>query len=271
MSKDTQQKQRIAKFLARSGIASRREVERMILAGRVNVNGKVLDTPAFLVSGNDKILVDNKLVGAKPPSRLWLYHKPAGLVTTNKDPEGRPTVFDNLPKNIGRVISIGRLDINSEGLLVLTNDGELARKMELPATGFSRRYRARAFGKTTQDKLDKLLQGVIIDGVKTGPIIAKLEREQGGNVWIAVTLRDGKNREVRRALETVGLKVNRLIRLSYGPFQLGSLGRGEVQEVKSRVLRDQLGHLADFSEPKTETKPCRKSGRKGGSRAHRRR
>ncbi len=238
-----QKGERIAKVLARAGIASRREIERMILAGRIKIGGKTLNTPAFLLMGGEKILVDNKPVQAKTKTRLWAYHKPTGLITTHKDPQGRPTVFANLPKNMGRVISIGRLDINSEGLLLLTNNGELARKMELPKTGFSRRYRARAFGHTTQDDLDKLSQGIMIDGVKTGAIIASLERKQGDNVWINVTIREGKNREVRRALQEIGLKVNRLIRISYGPFQLGSLERGQVKEIKSRVLREQLGHL----------------------------
>lgn len=250
--KKTFEGERIAKYLARAGIASRREAEKLIEAGRVSVNGKTLTTPAFKVGPNDKVTHDGKPVFKEPP-RLWRYHKPTGFLTTNKDPEGRPTVFENLPKELPRVISVGRLDMNSEGLLLLTNDGELARALELPATGFSRRYRARAYGKVDQETLDSLRGGIIIDGIPSGPIEAVLERQQRDNAWIQVSIREGKNREVRRALETVGLKVNRLIRLSYGPFQLLKLEKGKVEEVKSRVLRDQLGHLIDFPEPVQKT------------------
>lgn len=238
--------ERIAKVMARAGIASRRESERLITAGRVSVNGKVITTPALTVTDKDIVLFDNEPIAAKEPPRLWLYHKPPGLMTTHKDPKGRPTVFDNLPKGMPRVISIGRLDMNSEGLLLLTNDGELARKLELPATAWARKYRARAYGRVTQEQLDTLKAGITIDGIKTGPIEAELDRQQGDNAWINVTIREGKNREVRRALDTLELKVNRLIRLAYGPFQLGSLGKGQVDEVQRRVLRDQVGHFVDI-------------------------
>ena len=244
--------ERIAKALARAGIASRREAERMIEAGRVSVNGKVLDTPAFLVTPKDNILVDKQPIAAKEPARLWRYHKPDGLLTTHNDPGGRATVFDALPQSMPRVISVGRLDMTSEGLLLLTNDGELARQLELPSTGWARRYRARAFGKTTQAQLDTLMKGVKIDGIPTGPIEATLDREQGGNVWVSVTIREGKNREVRRAFETLNLRVNRLIRISYGPFQLGDLAKGASEEVPNRILRDQVGHLTEIEATRPE-------------------
>jgi len=206
--------QRIAKYLARAGVASRRDAEKLILEGRIKVNGKTLDTPAFKVTDKDKVLFDDKPVAAKQPARLWRYHKPTGLVTSHRDEKGRETVFDTLPKELGRVISIGRLDLNSEGLLLLTNDGELARKLEHPKTGFSRRYRARAYGRVTQDQLDTLQDGIKIDGIMTGPIEAMLDSQKGDNCWVSVTIREGKNREVRRAMEHLGLRVNRLIRLT---------------------------------------------------------
>ncbi|MCF6221285.1 MAG: rRNA pseudouridine synthase [Robiginitomaculum sp.] len=243
---------RIAKVLARAGVASRREVERMIGAGRITVDGNLLTTPAFLITGHEKITVDGKPIEEKQAPRLWRYHKPVGLLTTHNDPGGRPTVFEHLPSDLPRVISVGRLDMNSEGLLLLTNDGELARKLELPKTGFARKYKARAFGKPTQARLDKLKHGVLIEGIKTGPIEAVLDKQQGTNAWITITIREGKNREVRRALETIGLKVNRLIRLSYGPIQLGDLVRGKVEEIKPKVLRDQLGHLVDIPKARPE-------------------
>ena len=238
--------ERIAKYLARAGVASRRECERLIEAGRIKVNGKVLTTPAFKVTAKDKILFDNNAVAKKERPRLWLYHKPVGLITAHKDPQGRPTVFENLPKTLPRVISVGRLDLNSEGLLLLTNDGELARALELPSTGWARRYRARAFGSVTQEELDRLKEGIDIDGIPSGPIEAELDKQQRGNAWITVTIREGKNREVRRALDMLGLKVNRLIRTSYGPFKLGNLERAQVEEIKPRILRDQVGHLIDI-------------------------
>ncbi len=251
--------ERIAKYLARAGIASRRDAEKLIEAGRIRVNGKVLDTPAFKVSGRDKILFDDKLVAGKPPARMWRYHKPTGLVTSHKDEKGRLTVFDSLPKELGRVISVGRLDLNSEGLLLLTNDGELARKLEHPKTGFSRRYRARAYGRITQDALDTLQDGIKIDGIMTGPIEAILDSQKGDNCWVSVTIREGKNREVRRAMEHLGLRVNRLIRVSYGPFMLDTLEAGGTQEIKLKELQTKLGHLADFPDalPEPRGKPAR--------------
>lgn len=244
--------ERIAKVLARAGVASRREAERMVADRRVSVNGRVLDTPAFIVGKSDEILVDTKPITIKHRLRLWRFHKPVGLLTTHKDPQGRATIFGNLPKSLPRVISVGRLDMNSEGLLLLTNDGALARKLELPRTAWARRYQARAYGQTTQQALDRLEKGIEIDGVPTGPIKAVLNRTKGNNVWVSVIIREGKNREVRRALESIDLKVNRLIRLSYGPFQLGKLVRGQVEEVPNRVLRDQVGHLINI--PKSRPK-----------------
>ena len=259
--------ERIAKFLARSGVASRRESEKLIEAGRIKVNGKTLTTPAFKVTSKDTVLFDNSPIASKAPTRLWRYHKPDGLVTSHKDEKGRETVFDALPDDLGRVISIGRLDITSEGLLLLTNDGELARQLELPSTGWQRKYRVRAYGKVTQYDLDKLKAGIKIDGIQTGPIEAELERQKGDNAWIAVTLREGKNREVRRALDTLGLHVNRLIRVSYGPFQLGNLGKGEVEEVKARILREQVGHLVDIPTVKARPQGQRISKPKRGTHA----
>ena len=234
---------RIAKALARSGLCSRREAERWIEMGRVSVNGDILKSPARDVGPKDRIVVDGKPLPEAEPARLWRYHKPRGLVTTHKDPEGRPTVFDKLPKSLPRVISIGRLDYNTEGLLLLTNDGELARHLELPATGWLRRYRVRAHGRVTQAQLDAFKDGIEIEGVRYGPIDATLDKEQGANVWLTIGLREGKNREVRKILGTLALDVNRLIRISFGPFQLLDLGEGEVEHVARRVLADQLGPL----------------------------
>jgi 23S rRNA pseudouridine2605 synthase len=233
--------ERISKILARVGVASRRDVERMILEGRVTLNGKPLDTPVVNVTLEDKIEVDGVPIRGIERTRLWLYHKPGGLVTTNSDPEGRPTVFDNLPEGLPRVLSIGRLDINTEGLLLLTNDGGLSRTLELPTTGWLRRYRVRAHGEVDQEALDKLKDGIAVDGVLYGSIEATLDRAQGHNVWITMGLREGKNREIKNVLGALGLEVNRLIRISYGPFQLGDLPEGEVLEVRGRTLRDQLG------------------------------
>ncbi|MGY4303570.1 23S rRNA pseudouridine2605 synthase [Bradyrhizobium sp. USDA 4369] len=232
---------RIAKVLARAGLASRRDAEEMVTQGRVTVNGRVINSPALDVTENDVIQVDGAPLPERERTRLFLYHKPRGLMTTHSDPEGRPTVFDNLPEGLPRLISIGRLDFNTEGLLLLTNDGGLARVLELPDTGWTRRYRVRAHGEITQAQLDQLAAGVEVDGVKYGPIEATLERDQGANVWLIVAIREGKNREVRNVLAHLGLEVNRLIRVSYGPFQLLELPEGEVQEVKTRVLREQLG------------------------------
>jgi 23S rRNA pseudouridine2605 synthase len=235
--------ERIAKFLARAGVASRREVERLIEAGKVSVNDKRLDTPAFKVDGSENIVVDGNPVEPIAPAKLWLYHKPAGLVTTHKDPEGRKTVFEALPKDIGRVISVGRLDLTSEGLLLLTNDGGLARALELPSTGWTRRYRARAFGSVEEAGIEKLRKGITVEGVRYGKMEVEVERETGSNVWLTIGLNEGKNREVRRALDAIGLRVNRLIRVSYGPFQLGQIEKGEVKAVPGRILKDQCGHL----------------------------
>jgi 23S rRNA pseudouridine2605 synthase len=232
---------RIAKALARSGLCSRREAERWIEMGRVTVNGEILKSPALDVGPTDRIIVDGKTLPDAEPTRLWRYHKPRGLVTTHKDPEGRATVFDKLPKSLPRVISIGRLDYNTEGLLLLTNDGELARHLELPATGWLRRYRVRAHGRVTQAQLDALKDGIEIEGVRYGPIDATLDKEQGSNVWLSIGLREGKNREVRKILGTLMLDVNRLIRISFGPFQLLDLEEGEAEHIARRVLADQLG------------------------------
>jgi 23S rRNA pseudouridine2605 synthase len=233
--------ERIAKFLARAGVCSRRDAERLIADGRVTLNGKKLDTPAVKVSDADDIRVDKKPVAAREPARLWRYHKPSGLVTTHSDPAGRPTVFQRLPDGLPRVISVGRLDLTSEGLLLLTNDGGLARRLELPSNGWIRRYRARAYGTITQNDLDALASGVTLEGVRYGAIEAKLEQRRGANSWIGVALSEGKNREVRRVLEALGLKVNRLIRIAYGPFQLGALEPGKVEEISRKVMREQIG------------------------------
>ncbi|THD77544.1 MAG: pseudouridine synthase [Phenylobacterium sp.] len=247
--------ERVAKALARAGVASRREVERLIEAGRVALNGKLLTTPAIKVEPGDVLTVDGQVVNEPEPVRVFRYHKPVGLVTTHKDPQGRPTVFEALPKTLPRLISIGRLDLNSEGLLLLTNDGGLARALELPETALVRRYRARARGRITQAKLDTLQRGITVEGVRYGPIEATLDKAkegpQGANLWITVTLTEGKNREVRRVLEALGVTVNRLIRLAYGPFALGTLGVGEVEEVGPRVIREQLaGHVEPANLPK---------------------
>ncbi|HEV8033435.1 pseudouridine synthase [Yoonia sp.] len=246
---------RIAKVLSRAGVASRREAERMIEDGRVSVNGKTITSPALNITASDRIVVDGKQVGAPEPARLWLYHKPAGLVTTERDEKDRPTVFASLPDTMPRVMSVGRLDLNSEGLLLLTNDGEIKRKLELPATGWLRRYRVRINGSVSEAKLDELRAGITVDGVNYQPMVVTFDRQQGANAWLTVSLREGKNREIRRAMGEIGVTVNRLIRVSYGPFQLGVLKQGGVEEVKQRVLRDQLG----LSEEPTQKKPVRRT------------
>ncbi|MDP6567242.1 MAG: pseudouridine synthase [Alphaproteobacteria bacterium] len=233
--------ERIAKRLARAGLCSRREAERWIAAGRVRVDGKVLDSPALNVTAKSRIEVDGKPLAAPEPTRLWRYHKPKGLVTTNNDPEGRPTVFQRLPERLPRVLSIGRLDLNTEGLLLLTNDGELARFLELPSTGWRRRYRVRVHGEVDEGALAKMAGGVSIGGMKYDAIEARLDGRKGANAWLSLSLTEGKNREIRRIMEHLGLQVTRLIRLSYGPFQLGDLPRGDVAPVPRRILRDQLG------------------------------
>ncbi len=252
---DTPEGDRIAKVMARAGLCSRRDAERWIAEGRVSVNGKALDSPAFNVTPSDKIAVDGRPIGPRERTRLFLFHKPRGTVTTDRDPEGRPTIFDAMPEDLPRVVTVGRLDINTEGLLLLTNDGGLARVLELPATGWLRRYRVRAHGEVNQAQLDALAKGVVIEGVEYRGIEAHLDRVQGANVWLTMGLREGKNREIKRVLEHLGLSVNRLIRLSFGPFQLGDLAEGAVEEVKTRVLQDQLGEAlaqeagADFDAP----------------------
>ena len=227
---------RIAKLLARAGVASRREVERMIADGRVAIDGKVLDTPAVKLESLRGVTVDGNPVGKPEDTRLFAFHKPSGLITAERDPKGRPTIYaalrNALPKDAGRVMPVGRLDFNTEGLLLLTNDGEMKRAMELPSTGVPRTYRARAFGDITQAQLDELIEGVEIDGVRYGQIEANLERGSGRNRWIEMTLREGKNREVRRVLEHLGMEVNRLLRIGYGPFHLGDLPRGQAAEIK---------------------------------------
>ncbi|UWU68320.1 pseudouridine synthase [Bradyrhizobium sp. NC92] len=233
--------ERIAKVLARAGLASRRDAEEMVTQGRVTVNGRVINSPALDVTKNDVVMVDGKPLPERERTRLFLYHKPRGLMTTHDDPEGRPTVFDNLPEGLPRLISIGRLDFNTEGLLLLTNDGGLARTLEMPDTGWLRRYRVRAHGDVTQAQLDELKNGIEVEGVKYGPIEATLERDQGANVWLVFAIREGKNREVRNVCAHLGLEVNRLIRVSYGPFQLGEILEGQVEEIRARVLREQLG------------------------------
>jgi 23S rRNA pseudouridine2605 synthase len=251
----TEQGERIARAMARAGLCSRREAEAWIAAGRVAVNGAVIASPALNVGARDVVTVDGKPLPERERTRLFLYHKPAGLVTTHADPGGRPTIFQRLPAGLPRLISVGRLDLNTEGLLLLTNDGGLARTLELPATGWLRRYRVRAHGKVTQAELDRLRHGVTVDGVRYGAIEATLDREQGSNVWLTFAIREGKNREVKNVLSHLGLKVNRLIRVSFGPFQLGDLPEGAVEEVRTRVLREQLGERvaaqagADFSGP----------------------
>lgn len=233
--------ERIAKRLARAGVASRREAERMIADGRVRLNGRRLETPAVTVTPADRIEVDGKPVAEPEPARLWRYHKPAGLVTTARDEQGRPTVFDRLPPELPRVVSVGRLDLTSEGLLLLTNDGELKRRLELPSTGWLRRYRVRVHGRPDAERLAPLERGIEIEGERFQPMQVAVDRQQGANAWLTLGLREGRNREIRRALSAVGFDVNRLIRVSYGPFQLGELAAGAVEEVRPKVLADQLG------------------------------
>lgn len=254
--------ERIAKVLSRAGVASRRDAERMIEAGRVSVNGKKIASPALNVTQADRITVDGKPVGPPEPPRLWLYHKPTGLVTTTRDELGRPTIFDRLPADLPRVMPVGRLDLTSEGLLILTNDGEVKRRLELPSTGWLRRYRVRIKGSLSEDQLDKLRRGITVEGIDYQPMDVTFDRQQGANAWLTVSLREGKNREIRRAMEALGVTVNRLIRLSYGPFQLGNLASGDVQEVRAKVVRDQLG----LEKPKSPGTPPR-----AGAKVHRRR
>ena len=255
MSNETRAGDRIAKVLSRAGVASRREAERMIADGRVAVYGAVIDSPALNVTDKDRIAVDGKPVAEPDPPRLWLYHKTTGLVTTERDEKDRPTVFANLPDGMPRVMSVGRLDLNSEGLLLLTNDGGLKRKLELPSTGWLRRYRVRIKGAVSEAQLSKLRAGITVEGVEYQPMEVTFDRQQGANAWLTIAIREGKNREIRRAMAAIGATVNRLIRVSYGPFQLSSLKAGEVEELKQRVVRDQLG---------LDTKPKPTRQRKAG-------
>ncbi|MGB7268893.1 MAG: pseudouridine synthase [Albidovulum sp.] len=250
---------RIAKVMARAGVASRRDAERMIIEGRVAVNGKAIQSPALDILPTDRVTVDGKPIDAPQPARLWLYYKPLGLVSSNKDEKGRQTVFDTLPKDMPRVNSVGRLDINSEGLLLLTNDGGLKRRLELPSTGWLRKYRVRVNGRPNDATFDPLRRGVQVEGEDFLPMEVSLDRQQGANAWLTVGLREGKNREIRRAMTEVGMIVNRLIRVSYGPFRLNTMKPGDVVEVKQRILREQLGETGE-TEPGGTAAPKRKTG-----------
>ena len=250
--------ERIAKRLARAGLCSRREAERWIAAGRVAVDGETLESPAFNVLPRHRIVVDGRPLKASKPPALWRYRKPAGLVTTNRDPQGRPTIFDRLPPGLPRVMTVGRLDLTTEGLLLLTNDGELARFLELPSTGWTRRYRVRVNGRPDEAALARLAEGVTVDGVRYGPVQARLDRQQGANAWLTMSLREGKNREIRKLCAHLGLTANRLIRTAYGPFQLGRLEAGAVEKVPQRVLRAQLAHWPGFDGKAEASQPPRR-------------
>lgn len=257
--------ERIAKIIARAGLCSRRDAERWIADGRVQLDGKVLETAAVVVKPGQSIVVDGQPLPAPQQARLWRFHKPKGVITTRKDPEGRPTVFDGLPSDLPRLEPVGRLDFNSEGLLLFTNDGELKRKLELPSTGWSRRYRVRVHGKVDPAQMKALEKGITVEGINYGPIQARLEHQAASNAWLAMTLREGKNREIRRICEHLGLVVNRLIRISYGPFQLGDLEPGKIESVPARILRDQLGLKSDDSgEAAPAGKKTVRRGRAGG-------
>ena len=251
--------ERIAKRIARAGICSRREAETYIADGRVKVNGELLESPAFTVTEKDIVEVDNVRLNKAEPPRLWRYHKPRGLVVSNRDEKGRDTIFTHLPTSLPRVISVGRLDIDSEGLLLLTNDGDLARHLELPATGWTRKYRVRVHGRVEEKKLEEIAEGVVVDGVQYGPVLARLDTQKNSNAWLTIAIKEGRNREVRNIMEHLGYPVTRLLRLSYGPFLLGRLEAGGVDEVKPSVLAEQLGMTAeaighpDLPEPKSST------------------
>jgi 23S rRNA pseudouridine2605 synthase len=257
--------ERIAKVLSRAGVASRREAERMIELGEVAVNGKVITSPALNVTATDKITVRGEPVGAPEPARLWLYYKPEGLVTSASDEKGRDTVFDHLPEDMPRVMSVGRLDLNSEGLLLLTNDGALKRRLELPSTGWLRKYRVRVKGNPTEPEIEPLRKGITIDGERFQPMEVKIDRHQGANAWLTVGLREGRNREIRRAMDHIGLTVNRLIRISYGPFRLNELEPGQVEEIRPKVLREQLGLAAESPAPTAERPERRQRPAPAGS------
>jgi 23S rRNA pseudouridine2605 synthase len=237
---DAPRGERIAKFLARSGVASRRDAEKLVADGKVRLNNQAVTHPATFVTASDRVTVGGRPVEQPARTRLWRYHKPAGLVTTHRDPEERPTVFASLPDSLPRVVSVGRLDLNSEGLLLLTNDGGLARRLELPANGWLRRYRVRVFGAPSAEQLAGLARGITVEGVRYGPIEAGLDSRKGDNTWVSISLREGRNREVRRVMAHLGLAVSRLIRVAYGPFQLGLLAEGAVEEVPAKVLREQV-------------------------------
>ena len=252
---------RIAKVLARAGVASRREAEKIIADKRVSVNGKIITTPALNVLPSAEILLDGQPIAAAEPPKLWRYHKPRGLVTTERDPQSRPTVFAAMPEGLGRLLSVGRLDINTQGLLLMTNHGGLKRHLELPDTGWLRRYRVRAFGRPDMARLNDIKHGVVIDRINYRPVDLEVERQQGDNFWLNVSLREGKNREIKKLLEYAGLQVNRLIRLSFGPFQLGHLDEGAVEEVPRRVLRQQLGTAwADIIEGRPPKRTPQRTG-----------
>ena len=246
MVNEKKDKERIAKVIARAGLASRRGAEKLISEGRVKVNGETILSPALNLSSSDRVLVDNKVLPSAQTTRLWRYNKPEGLVTSEKDEKNRKVVFDNLPKNLPRVMSIGRLDLNSEGLLLLTNDGDLKRKLELPSTGWSRKYRVRINGKPSEENLEPLRSGITLNGEEFKPMTILIDRQQGANAWLTITLKEGRNREIRRALNEIGFKVSRLIRISYGPFKLDQLKSNEVEEIKRGVLRDQLTNIFDL-------------------------
>lgn len=266
MADDVKPGERIAKVLARAGVASRRGAEILIVEGRVKVNGKIIESPALNVGPRDRVVVDGKPLPEAEPTKLWMYHKPLGLVTTASDEQGRPTVFEALPPEMGRVMSVGRLDLNSEGLLLLTNDGELKRRLELPSTGWLRRYRARVNGTPTDAIIAPLRAGITLEGERFQPMEVSIDRQQGANAWLTIGIREGRNREIRRALDHVGLSVNRLIRISYGPFQLGTLKRGLVEQVKPKVLREQLGADSPEGEAVRTPKPGAARGKPGDKR-----
>ena len=269
----TSEAERIAKRIARAGICSRREAEARILDGRVTVNGEVITSPALNVRPNDKITIDSKPLPTREPAGLWRYYKPRGLVVSDRDEQNRMTIFDHLPKNLPRLITIGRLDIDSEGLLLLTNDGDLARHLELPSTGWSRKYRVRVQGHIDREKLAALANGVTVDNVRYGQVMAELDRQMASNAWLTVAIREGKNREIRRIMDYLGHKVSRLIRISYGPFQLGDLDDGGIEMVKPRVLADQLGYGGNASNASDKSnlstnKPARNFAEKRGRNAN---